>query len=619
MLWRRKLKSPPPDLEEAIAFGDEETVELSLSASAFRFLAAITLLAAAVAAGRSLYLVSIKGEFYTNRAAANANEVRIVEAKRGIIFDRFGQPLAENVPGFNIRLRAPQFIKAPAEERNAIIAALAENRIISEENLLSLLDESDIERDPDVLLARNITPEQAARLKAVNPSILLISEDYTRHYKDGFVFSSVLGYVGIVSRDDIASNPSLFFNDIIGKNGLEFQYDEVLRGKNGKFIVYRNAAGDPLEEQMVSEPKSGSNLQTTIDADFQKYFYQRFGQGLAVLGRTSGVGIAMDPRNGEIISLLSFPSYDANIFSHTDKKGEREKILKDRFRPLFNRAVSGVYNPGSTVKPLVALAALAEKVVTPETNIFSAGYIEVPNPYDPSKPSRFLDWKPHGRVNLYSAIARSSNVYFYALGGGFEDIKGLGIAKLEEWWRRFGFGKKTGIDFPGEAAGFIPNPENKESRTGDIWRIGDTYNVSIGQGDLLVTPLQLINYIAAIANGGILFEPHLIQNGNNPRVLARFDLGDALAEVRKGMEDAVDQPYGTAHLLSDLPVDVAAKTGTAQTNNNTKNNAWFVGYAPADNPQIAVLILIEDAPEGTLSAVPIAKDVLRWYDENRLK
>jgi len=214
-------------------------------------------------------------------------------------------------------------------------------------------------------------------------------------------------------------------------------------------------------------------------------------------------------------------------------------------------------------------------------------------------------------------------------GGGFDDTKGVGIERLRKWWADFGLGMKTGIDMPGEAVGFLPSPKDKEERTGDIWRVGDTYNVSIGQGDLLVTPIQLLNYISAIANGGTFWKPFTVSNikdgeGNElmthspVKLFQHEDWGSALDEVRRGMIDVVAQSYGTGNSLHDLPMSVAAKSGTAQTNSNAKNNALFVAYAPADDPQIAILVLVEDVPEGQLGATPVARDVLQWYYENRL-
>ncbi len=292
----------------------------------------------------------------------------------------------------------------------------------------------------------------------------------------------------------------------------------------------------------------------------------------------------------------------------------------------------------------MAFAALKEGVIKPKMEIFSRGYIEIPNPYFPEQPSRFLDWKPHGWVNLASALARSSNVYFYALAGGLPDSElallrglsntdgfgGLGNKRLKTYWQMFGLDEKTGIDLPFEASGFLPDPDLKKERGKGQWRIGDTYNVAIGQGDLLATPMEIINFIAGIAEGGKFYQPFIakeIVNGKGemiyemaPRIVRDYS-GDAdyFKEVQKGMIDVIAKPYGTANYLSDLPFRVAGKTGTAQTKNKTRINSFFVGFAPVDNPRIAILVLIENAEEGSLNTLPVAKEVLRWYYYNRLK
>ncbi len=296
---------------------------------------------------------------------------------------------------------------------------------------------------------------------------------------------------------------------------------------------------------------------------------------------------------------------------------------------MFDRAVSGLYSPGSTIKPLVAVGALTEGTLDPLHQIYSPGYLDVPNPYDPAHPSRFLDWQPQGWVDLFSALARSSDVYFYQVGGGFGDQQGLGITRLKQWWEKFGLNIKTGIDLPNENSGFLPDPQWKEKVKGQPWRLGDTFNVSIGQGDLTITPIELLNYVSAIANGGKLYVPRIMKDIKDPQgnvVLESTstvtrdlssEIGKALPLVQQGMRDAVTKPYGTAYMLHDLPIEVAAKTGSAQVENNAKTNALFVGYAPYNDPQVAIVILVEDAKEGSLNVVPVARDFFLWYYQNR--
>ncbi|MBI3114350.1 MAG: hypothetical protein HYZ07_00130, partial [Candidatus Harrisonbacteria bacterium] len=328
------------------------------------------------------------------------------------------------------------------------------------------------------------------------------------------------------------------------------------------------------------------------------------------------------------VALVQEPSYDNMLLSGQGHTKEKKEILTSPEKPLFNRAIAGAYSPGSTIKPLVGVAALKEGVIDPKREIFSPGYLDIPNPFDPSKPTRYKDWRAHGSVNLASAIAVSSDVYFYEVGGGLPagqagasgGIKGLGINRLREWWQKFNLGSLTGIDLPGEVDGFLPSIEWKEKRDKRPWLVGDTYNVSIGQGDLLLTPLQLLVYMNAIATDGKLLQPVVVADGAPPKVVGDLSgLAREFEEVEKGMRQAVTAPNATIYALHDLPFTVAAKTGSAQVYNNRKVNAFFVGYAPVEDPKLIVLVLVEDAKEGSLNAIPVGGDVLKWYYERRVQ
>ena len=600
--WKTKRKKAKDfDLEEAILDGGRfEVLELPLGRAAFKIFSLFVLCAGAVVIGRLVYLGVGRGEFYVFRALANMSKEVVLPSPRGIIFDRFGVPLTENHGSFDVYVKAREFLKEPEPILNALRSVLnLEEGVVSEVIATANLEKSDL-----VLVAHDITHEENIRLQELNTAGLSIEDSYRRYYPFGKAFAHVLGYVDVEQK---------------GRDGLEAFYNDILRGEDGVLLRHRNAKGEILDEYQTKHPTEGEALYTTLDAGLQEYFFERLSRGLQNIGRTRGAGLVLDPRTGEVLSLVSLPSFDSNLFTSSGSQKEKNQILHSKERPLFNRAISGIYTPGSTIKPLHALAALAEGIITPQKSIFSQGYIEIPNPYNPSLPSRFVDWKPHGWVDVYSALARSSNVYFYEIGGGFGDIEGLGIERLKKWWKMLGLGKKSGIDLPGEQVGLLPDPEDKRSRTGQIWRIGDTYNVSIGQGDLLVTPLQLLNYISAVASGGKIYEPHL-NKAQLPRIIADIShLLPQISDVRKGMEDVVREPYGTAFLLHDLPVPAAAKTGSAQIENNKKTNAFFVGYFPAAEPEIAILVLVEDAVEGSLNAVPIARDVFLWYYENRIE
>lgn len=587
---------------EDLVFNEDQSesdyLELPLSRQTFLLVAGAVILVAFLALARTGFLNIFKGDFYATRADGNVNKNIALPAPRGIIADRFGNPLVENTSAFTAFLNISELLKDRGR-MDGLIEEVGGILSLDPELLRAAISRADVERMNFMPIARNITASQAIRIKDLNWPYLQVSDDYARSYLDGAVFSHALGYVGAADNT----------GGLIGKSGLEASYDSLLRGQDGRLIIYRDATGKPLDTKVAEPPAAGQKLVTTLDADFQRYFYERMRSGLSALGRDSGVGLALDPRNGELLALISLPSFDNNQVA---------KYLNKPSQPMFNRAVSGVYTPGSTIKTLVALAALKENIMEPDFQILSTGSIEIPNPYDPEKPSRFLDWKAHGWVDLRSALARSSNVYFYELGGGFQGFKGLGIARLREYWQKFLLGQRTGVDLPAEESGFLPDPEEKEQRTGQIWRIGDTYNVSIGQGDLMLTPIQLINFTASIANGGKIFRPHLVFNQGNNLLFDYSDWQSELHEVQEGMKDTVRKYYGTANLLSGLPFSSAAKTGSSQVANNARTNAFFVGYAPAEEPQIAILVLIENAREGSLNAVPIAKDVLNWYYYNRI-
>lgn len=568
-----------------------------------------------------VYLGTARYDVYKARALANASDVTVTPSPRGIIMDRTGNALVKNDSSVNVFLVARK-LPVDSSERKRVIGKTAEVLGTGEEELFKIVETANWNVRDRVLLSNDATQDQIVALSSFSLPGIVIESAFRRAHVTPYAFAHVLGYTGLVGEADLEKNPELVPDDAIGRDGLEAYYDSYLRGKSGRDVVYRDARGEAKESRTVDLPEAGATVSTFLDKEFQEYFYTRLGEALAGLGRTTGAGIAIDPRNGEVLALVNLPSF---------KPEKIQLYLSQPAQPLFNRAVSGVYNPGSTIKPLVALAALTEGTVSAQKEIFSKGYIEVPNPYHPESPSRFVDWKPHGWVNLYSAIARSSNVYFYSVGGGFEDQKGLGISRLNEWWKKLGLNATTGIDLVGEKKGFLPDPAWKEQRTGEPWRLGDTYNVSIGQGDLMITPLELLNYISSIANGGTRWKPRIMESikgpegeeilKNNPEIIGKLSEKEKtfIPQIRHGMEDAVRKTYGTANLLSTLPFETAAKTGTAQIHFNERTNAFFVGYAPARDPRIAILVLVENSREGSHNTIPVARDVLLWYYENRIK
>lgn len=635
MFFRRKFNDLP--IEESIGDAFENNLgitEAPLRPRYFTVLGFFVLGVVLLVVGRVSYLGFYNLAFYKARAESNLSETNRLPAPRGLIIDAYGKVLAENKPVFRAFLNVRDFLKNEAEQPRVIQAVL--NIFgISKDDLLKLIEEDNKKGSSNaVLLGENLNQEQIVEIKRLNLVAVSVTSGFSRIYKNGEVFSPVLGYTGVVDSEDLVKYPKLSGRDLIGKIGVEKVYETVLQGEYGSFKKIRDAKGVVLDEEEEQQPKIGKSLRLTIDADFQMYFYERLRKGLADLGRKTAIGLALNPETGEVLALINFPTYDNNIFNDSTKSEERSELFTNSNQPLFNRAIGGYYNPGSTIKPLVGVAALEEKVINPQKYIFSPGFLDIPNRYQPDKPTRFLDWRYQGDVNLPLALAYSSNVYFYIVGGGSpysgSSITGLGVTRLREWWQKFHLGTATGIDLPGEANGFLPSPEDKKKKTGTEWFLGDTYNVSIGQGDLLVTPIQLLSYIGAIANGGLVYRPYVAKEMNQPKVIADLtDAADSIGVVQGGMLEAVQNQKGTAHLLSSLPYPIAGKTGSAQVKNKAQENAFFVGYIPdlvkkgvewstTKGSKIALLVLIEDAKQGSLNAVPIAKDVLNWYYENRI-
>lgn len=619
-----------------------DLMETLLSERVFKIFGFFVFFIIAIAATELFFLGILNGNFYKNKALSNAGKIISISAERGIIFDRNGKVLIKNFPIYKMELKLVELFKN--NELNSVSLMLKDILKMDYGELDSLVKSINLEKQDSITLALDLGEEEILKIKKYNLKSVQIKKDFKREYQDAVFLSHIVGYVGKVDKNFVKENPSFSLNDEVGKSGLEGYYDKELRGADGKIIYYRNAKGETIDNKFLRVPLAGQNIKTTIDRDLQVYFFNQIKSKLDEIGSRSGAGIIMNLRTGEILSLVSVPGFNSNKIT--------SETLKDSNKPLFNRVISGLYSPGSTIKPLVAFAALKEGLISPKTGIFSRGYIEIQNPYNPDNSSRFVDWKPHGWVDLYSALAKSSNIYFYALGGGLPKneieiiknasgddkerlLRGLGIEKLKEYWEQFNLDKKTGIDLLSETEGFLPDPETKISRKKENWRLGDTYNTSIGQGDLVITPIELISYISAIANNGKFYQPFIadkiivgsenIIRETEPKLIKDFsDYSDYFKEVQKGMIDAVEKPYGTAHLLSGLPIKIAGKTGSAQINNNTKINAFFVGYTYADQrgqnqiPEIAILVLIENAREGSLNAVPVAKDVLEWYYNNRM-
>lgn len=578
--------------------------------------------------GKTGLLMAQSGSF---KLRSDQNRIRTVvtSAERGIILDRNGLQLSENVPDLQLAV-VPADLPEDAAARHNEIVYIATLGGVDPAAAEAALGDFRPKGYQPVTIAANITRDQAVDLtiaRSDHPAVRIIDGSH-RFYSLSNTLTSLshlLGYMGRITAEDLKKPDIKNYqpSDSIGRTGLESSYEKDLAGKPGFKKVEVDAVGNEVGVVGEQDPMPGSNLRLAIDIGLTTAAESSLKAIMQKSHLTRGAVVVEDVRNGEILSLVSLPSFSNNDFSGGISTSEYSALINDPDHPLFNRAVSGVYPPGSTAKLMIAAAALAEGVVTPSTTVNSTGGIMYGGTW------WFPDWKAggHGITNVTKAIAWSVNTFFYMIGGGYESFSGLGIERLEKYFVLFGLGKPLGIDLPNEASGLVPTPEWKKAVQKTVWYIGDTYHVSIGQGDLLTTPLQMVSWTSTVANGGTVWRPHLAQAflDNKGSVLKTVEplairtsiISDKyLATVREGMRETVT--IGSAQSLKNVGMDVAGKTGTAQVSGKD-NHAWFAGYGPFKDPQIAVVVLVEQGKEGSSVAVPVARDIFDWWARNRMK
>lgn len=590
--------------------------------------------------GKLAYLTLGQHEYYSGIAEGNRLRIEYLAAPRGGIYDVNHQIIAMNKPSFELVANS---IDLPKDESGlaAVIARVAGIVHMSEEEIREILGAYGA-TDPkeSILIKQNLSKDEALVFLEQARSLpgFRVINTPIREYQDAMVFSHLLGYVGKVSPAEYAQKKEAgyLYNDSIGKTGLEFVYEDYLRGFFGQRQVEVDAQGTVQQVFGETVPLPGQNLHLNIDAELQKKLYEVLSNRVNAAGRKSAAAIAVNPQSGRILALLGLPAYDNNLFAAGISVRDFTALEADKSRPLFNRAIAGTYPPGSTVKPMIATAALEEGVINEKTIVDDRGYIVIKNFY--GGPDYFFygyNRKGLGLMNVRRAIALSSDIFFYVAGGGYEPekIEGLGIERLAAYFRKYKLGEKLGIDLPGEAEGLVPTPEwKKEYFAGDEeasrWYLGDTYHVSIGQGDLLATPLQVLSWTATIANGGKIWKPFIADRVENqagkqlkkfePELLGELDMDPKNVQiVKQGMRQVTTE--GTAKSLQQLPISSGGKTGTAQfdAKNLSRTHAWFTAFAPYENPEIAIVVLIEDGGEGGTNSVPVVRETLDWWAKNR--
>ncbi len=574
---------------------------------------------------RMWHLQVIRGDELRQRSENNSVRLRKIKPLRGVVLDTNGQVLVDNQASFDI-------IFVPNRNRDINESAYKLKQLFAARSLTLSADLPPMGKKgwfPPVKLEKNISMEKLAIVETHASDLPGITIDIVpiRQYLDGRMLAHIIGYTGEVSREELKRDMSGDFSvgDITGKDGLEKQLDQYLKGKSGAEQVEVNVLGKEIKVIGKINPVSGYNVVLAIDANVQKAAWE------ALQGRAGSV-VAIDPRDGAILALASSPAFDPNVFNAGISTEDWDKLSNDSSHPLGNRAIAGQYPPGSTYKLIVAAAALEEGLITPDTAFNCNGSFQFGN-----RTYRCWQKHGHGRVNLHRAIVESCDVYFYNVG------KLVGVNKLAEYARRFGLGRPTGIDLPREKSGLIPTSQWKQQRFKEPWQLGETISISIGQGFNLVTPIQLVNAYASLANGGTIYQPRLVKRIETAdgRVLKAFEpqqkgkigLSEKNVEILKyGLWGVVNEGGGTGHALKRKEEDVSGKTGTAQVvsmpdkQNGPKrayvgtkhgDHALFVCFAPSDNPEIAVAVVMEHAGHGGSAAAPVARKVIDAYFERK--
>jgi len=429
-------------------------------------------------------------------------------------------------------------------------------------------------------------------------------------------FSNLLGFLKYPAKD---KSGYYYEEEFMPKDGAELYLNEILAGRNGLELIETSVNGDVISQSVIETPKNGEDATLSIDARVQGELYKIIKNLADSVDFKGGAGVIMDIDSGEILAMTSFPEYSSSVMTEGVDRTLIENYYKDNNNPFLNRITSGLYTPGSIVKPFLAFAALEEKIISPEKIIVSTGKIEVPNPYDPSKPSIFRDWKAHGAVDMRKAIAVSSDVYFYEIGGGFGSQKGLGIEKIKKYLELFGLTKKTGFDFEKEETGVIPDPHwKKETFDGEIWRIGDTYNTAIGQYGMQVTPIQVVVAVSALANNGKLITPSILFTSTSSSVSGTKIEGNTenFQVAREGMRMSAKE--GTASGLNVGYINIAGKTGTAELGARKQFvNSWVIGFWPYEKPKYAFTVVMEKGPVTNLTgATFVMRSLFDWMHIN---
>jgi len=575
-------------------------------------------------------------QVYDSRAlagVARANTVHriVLEADRGVIYDRHGVPLVQNTPIWALQV-VPGDMPADSRARASELAALATLIGLLEEDLHAALATSD--RFSPVRVGADLSDAQVLAIGERLPSLpgASLTNRAVRTYVDPLVFGHVLGYVGPLDDADLMRLRSRGYQpgEVVGKVGVEAGLESLLRGTNGWADVEVDARGRTVKTVAMQPAVAGHSVYLTIDASLQRSAAQALAAGLQRDGKTAGASVVVDPQSGEVLALVSLPGYDTNLFTHGISQKDYDRLLKDPDRPLLNRAIAGQYAPGSTFKMVTATAGLQEGKITPQTMLGCPSYLSYGGWV-------YHNWASYnlGSMNVAKALAVSCDTFFYQVAAMVGDVT------LARYARAFGFGQSKRIEMPGVEPGLVPDRIWKELTCGvaDLnsdtcrWTLGDTITFGIGQSALLTTPLNQAVYAAALANGGVVLSPTLVHSVRDAaghvtatqqrQVLDRVPASTAnLQAVREGMRQEINRPYNMNYWFraAGVPADGGGKTGTAQWGGsglNLPTHAWFVFFAPFVQPDVAMSIFVERGELSEVEAAPIGVQIMKFFNANR--
>jgi penicillin-binding protein 2 len=567
-------------------------------------MAAVVLSAFLVIIGQLWYLQVLEGGRFLDASDKNRIRIRPVAAPRGILFDRHGVPLVDNRPAFTLSL-IPRELDRDPERRRVALGRVAALLAIPYRELEDSVARVSADSFLPVRVRRGLTLDDVAKVEEWKLELpgVIVEVEPQRTYPTSRFAAHLLGYVREANEEQLRQG-RYRRGDMVGQTGLERLLDEHLRGRDGGQSIEVDAMGRPVRLVQQMEPHPGAQVVTTIDRRVQEAAEQ------ALEGRAGAI-VVMDPRNGDVLAMASAPAFPIDRFTGTIDRDAWLAVVRDPEHPMLNRALQTQYAPGSVFKIVVTAAGLQEGTLTPMDRVHCSGEFHL-------GAWTFKDWKEggHGGVDLHRAMAQSCNVFFYQAG-----LK-IGGAAIAKYARAFGFGSQTGVDLQAEKAGFLPQPKVRRGR--QTWQAGDTVNMSIGQGALLVTPIQVARFMAAVANGGVLWKPRLVQRVDRPeqgtvysdpgRVQGHVELSPIVWAFLRDSLWSVVNDGGTGAAARIPGLDIAGKTGTAQMIANSKasrgeDHAWFAAFAPANDPQVVVVVLVERGGKGGQVAAPIARKI----------